>query len=63
MEIADRIIDYLKETYQPEAIIAYGSFADGSANSNSDFDALVIAGKGRGIYVWQRYPTFQEPNG
>ena len=33
MEIADRIIDYLKHTYQPEAIIAYGSFTDGSANS------------------------------
>lgn len=47
LEIADRIIDYLKETYQPEAIIVYGSFADGSANSNSDFDALVIADGGR----------------
>ena len=45
MEVADRIIDYLKETYQPDAIIAYGSFADGSANRNSDFDALVIADK------------------
>lgn len=43
MEIADRIICYLKETYQPDAIITYGSFADGSANENSDFDALVIA--------------------
>ena len=43
MEIADRIIRYLKETYQPDAIIAYGSFADGSSNENSDFDALVIA--------------------
>ena len=46
MGIADRIIDYLKETYQPEAIIVYGSFADGSAISYSDFDAIVIAGKG-----------------
>lgn len=45
MEVADRIIDYLKETYQPDAIIAYGSFADGSANRNSDFDAFVIADK------------------
>lgn len=43
METADRIIDYLKKTYQPDAIIIYGSFADGSANENSDFDALVIA--------------------
>ncbi|MDO5133607.1 MAG: nucleotidyltransferase domain-containing protein [Eubacteriales bacterium] len=43
MEIADRIVNYLKEAYQPDAVIAYGSFADGSANENSDFDALVIA--------------------
>lgn len=43
MEIADRVFSYLKETYLPDAIITYGSFADGSANKNSDFDALVIA--------------------
>ena len=43
MEIADEIIRYLKETYSPKAIIVYGSFADGSANAHSDFDALVIA--------------------
>ena len=43
MEIADRVFSYLKETYLPDAIITYGSFADGSANENSDFDALVIA--------------------
>ena len=35
------------KTYQPYAIIAYGSFADGSANKYSDFDALVISDKGR----------------
>ena len=44
MEISNQIISYLKQTYQPDAIIAYGSFADGSANKYSDFDALVIAG-------------------
>ena len=43
MEIADKIINYLKETYRPDAVIVYGSFADGSANENSDFDALVLA--------------------
>ena len=41
----EKIMDYLKKTYQPDAVIVYGSFADGSANLNSDFDALVIAGK------------------
>ena len=43
MENTDRIISYLKKTYTPDAIIIYGSFADGSADENSDFDALVIA--------------------
>lgn len=36
------IITYLKEKYHPTAIIAYGSFANGTNNLNSDFDALVI---------------------
>ena len=31
MQTAERILDYLKNTYQPDAIIVYGSFADGSA--------------------------------
>ena len=47
MKSTDKIIDYLKKTYQPESIIVYGSFADGSANLNSDFDTLIIAGKER----------------
>jgi len=51
MEITDKIFAYLKDTYQPDAIIVYGSFADGSATKNSDFDALVIA------YV----PSFNQP--
>ena len=43
MEITENIIHYLKETYHPDAVIVYGSFADASANEHSDFDALVIA--------------------
>lgn len=39
----ESILEYLKKTYRPSGIIAYGSFADGSANAHSDFDALVIA--------------------
>ncbi|WP_026507835.1 nucleotidyltransferase domain-containing protein [Butyrivibrio sp. MC2013] len=38
----EEIVKYLKESYNPIAIIKFGSFADGSANENSDFDALVI---------------------
>ena len=44
MDTMERIIGYLTETYHPQAIILYGSYADDSANENSDFDALVIAG-------------------
>ena len=43
MKHMDKVISYIIETYRPEAIIVYGSFADGSANEHSDFDALVMA--------------------
>ena len=39
---ARAIVEYLRETYAPEAIVVYGSFADGSNGPDSDFDALVI---------------------
>ena len=42
MSERSRIIDYLTETYHPSGLIVYGSYADGSNNENSDFDALVI---------------------
>lgn len=42
MEATEQIVRYLEEKYRPETIIVYGSFADGSNNQNSDFDALVI---------------------
>lgn len=43
MSVKEQIIDYLITTYNPEAIITYGSYADGTANANSDFDALIVA--------------------
>ena len=38
----ERMIEYLMQQYQPLAILTYGSYADGSNNDNSDYDALVI---------------------
>lgn len=38
----EQIISYLKTRYAPAAMILYGSYADGSNNQDSDFDALVI---------------------
>lgn len=40
----EQIIAYLINKYNPDAIITYGSYADGTANLNSDFDALILAG-------------------
>lgn len=39
----DRIMAYLTGKYDPSSIILYGSYADGTNNLNSDFDALVIS--------------------
>lgn len=37
------ITDYIKDKYNPLALIVYGSYANGTNNLNSDFDALVIS--------------------
>lgn len=42
-----QILDYIHRTYDPLSIILYGSYADGSNNEGSDFDALVISGSHR----------------
>ena len=34
---------YIQEKYTPHSIILYGSYANGTNNLNSDFDALVIS--------------------
>lgn len=39
----NEIIEYIKQNYAPLSLIVYGSYADGSNNQNSDFDALVIS--------------------
>ena len=39
----NHIIEYIKQKYDPCSIILYGSYADGTNNLNSDFDALVLS--------------------
>lgn len=46
----EEIIRYLKEKYKPCSIIVYGSYADGSNNEYSDFDALVITESGEPVH-------------
>ncbi len=44
------ILSYLKERYNPLSVIVYGSYADGSNNENSDFDALLITPDGEKVH-------------
>ena len=39
----EQIIEYIKQKYSPLSIIVYGSYAIGTNNLNSDFDALVFS--------------------
>lgn len=39
----EQILEYIKQKYNPVSIILYGSYANGTNNLNSDFDALVIS--------------------
>ncbi len=45
-----KIIDYIIKTYNPLSVIVYGSYADGSNNENSDFDAFVLVKGGKAIH-------------
>lgn len=38
----DKIINYLKEKYNPLAIVTYGSFNDAMQDEYSDFDSMII---------------------
>lgn len=38
----DSIVDQLKEKYDPEKIILFGSFARGEFNEDSDIDLFVV---------------------
>ena len=40
----NRLTEYLIKKYNPESMIVYGSYADGTAGDESDFDALLIGG-------------------
>jgi len=39
----EQILKYIQRTYNPLSVILYGSYANGTNNLNSDFDALVIS--------------------
>lgn len=39
----EQIINYILKKYNPLSIILYGSYANGTNNLNSDFDALVVS--------------------
>lgn len=39
----EQILNYLKQTYDPLAVILYGSYANGTNDPRSDLDALVVS--------------------
>lgn len=39
----EQILEYLQKTYDPQTLILYGSYADGSQNGGSDFDAFLLS--------------------
>ena len=39
----EQIMKYIQKKYTPLSVILYGSYANGTNNLNSDFDALVIS--------------------
>lgn len=43
MYIVENILNSLYAAYAPKALILYGSYADGTNNAGSDFDALILA--------------------
>lgn len=55
----DAIIKYIKEKYHPLALIVYGSFADGSNNQDSDFDALAVVPSGEVFHDASRVEGLQ----
>lgn len=40
--MCSEIIDYIISKYDPHTLIVYGSYADGSNNADSDFDAMLV---------------------
>lgn len=38
----DKVIDYIKETYHPRALLLYGSYARGDYDEYSDFDCMIF---------------------
>jgi predicted nucleotidyltransferase len=40
--IISRLVERLKEAYQPERIILYGSYAYGNPDEGSDIDLLIV---------------------
>ena len=43
MNLLEQILKYIQQKYQPLSIILYGSYANGTNNLKSDFDALIIS--------------------
>lgn len=66
--VIQQIISVLKERYQPERIILFGSYASGTPHRDSDIDLLIVKSTGKPFFqrlvevrrfvldVWQGRP-------
>lgn len=52
------IIEYIKSRYAPLSVIVYGSYADGSNNAGSDFDALVLTRTAKSFTMFPLWGIF-----
>ncbi len=49
--LLDRLVEVTKELCEPEAIILFGSWAEGRAQADSDLDVLVVADTDRPAHL------------
>jgi uncharacterized protein len=56
-----RLVQYVRETVQPQRIVLFGSRATGRADAESDYDLLVVVDEGAGCtgapWAWGSRPT------
>jgi predicted nucleotidyltransferase len=51
IDTVERYVDAVKKELSPEAIVLYGSYANGSAHEESDIDVAVIFNKFSGNWL------------
>jgi|SRR6266542_1917308 len=56
-----RFVELLGRRIRVEAIVLYGSYANGEPNEDSDIDVAVISPDFEGVPMWRRQEIIAEP--